>query len=1177
MARPTASSRRPRRGHSALARLGAVLLLAALLPASAVSATTATGLPKDHGRQALHERSLPLRHKASSTRATPVAVELLPARDLDGLRAAVAAVGGAVTGEVPGHLVQATVDAADLDALDAHPAVRLVRRPLLSAPDGVGDPPPFGAPAHDRRALSTGSVVGEQVQKTGADAWHAAGITGSGVTVGIIDTFSGPRWDQLAASGDVPPRPASFCQVGGQACDAWTVAGPDAVHGNAVAEVIHEMAPDAQLVVAFAATVTDTRAALQFFQSQGVSIVSRSQGAEYDGPGDGTGPWAAVADEAVAAGMLFVNSAGNAAGNAERPGSYWRGQFSDPDADGWLDFAPSDEDLPILCSGALLGFRWSDWGQGAGITDYDIAVYDSRGGPFTPDNRALASSTAENAQTGLPLDTPGYNPSVCTAGDVDYIRVFRFSPGAGTDGDILELFANQTAFGLSVNEHSASQPIADSANPGVLSVGAVDPPFGTEIGAYSSQGPSNDGRILPRISAAACVASASLAPDCFNGTSSATPVVSGAAALLASAGIGGTPAGLAGELTTRTVDRGAPGADTSFGAGELVLGPPGGSGGGSPDPADVAGCGDRWEPNDAPDTAKDFTNGWYIDGVVCHQQDLDAFLLRVEAGGQIQLDLQFSHAAGDLDVDIYFDGRFDAPVATADGSVDGEQLAYTVTESGVHHVVVYGFEGATNAYRLGMLGTPPPNDLVEFAPELLNARGEFLGSNIGATAAEGEPTPEGGVGAVVWHRWTPSADGTVVVSAAGAEAGISPVVAVFDDAGQQIDDGDPAGSIDTSSTTGPVVVQGGRSYLFAVDARSGPEGPLWGSYRLLWERLEGDFGEPLPITDPDDPSGRPPPGGTPSPDPTTDPSDEGRVAGATPVDVAVAVSQRRFPDPTSAPTAARAVLSRDDLFADSLAGAALTATGPLLFTSVDALDPATGSELQRVLPPGTEVLLLGGERALAPAIEQAVRDLGYAPRRLAGASRFETAVAIAGEVAPSGSETAALARADDWADAITGGAWAADRGIPILLAANDDYSAQSRAWIQGAGVERVVLLGGAAALQPAVESAVTADGLTALRAAGADRHGTAVEIARQLWAGTPDGWVLTNLGDASGWAYGLAAAGLSADRDHPLLGSWIDSLPEVTADFLAQRCGTQVTVIGDTSVILADVADSAEC
>src|SRR5439155_8533066 len=134
-----------------------------------------------------------------------------------------------------------------------------------------------------------------------------------------------------------------------------------------------EMAPDAQVYVASAHSASDIQAAVNYFAGQGVRILSRSLTAEYDGAGDGTGPIASVVSSAVSQGIAWFNSVGNSGGGNGTLGSYWRGGWSDPNANGILNFAPNDEAMGFFC-GFINGLRWNDWGSNK--TDYDAYVYD---------------------------------------------------------------------------------------------------------------------------------------------------------------------------------------------------------------------------------------------------------------------------------------------------------------------------------------------------------------------------------------------------------------------------------------------------------------------------------------------------------------------------------------------------------------------------------------------------------------------------------------------------------------------------------------------------------------------------------------------------------------------------------------------------------------------------------
>jgi hypothetical protein len=66
----------------------------------------------------------------------------------------------------------------------------------------------------------------------------------------------------------------------------------------------------------------------------------------------------------VSRGLALFTTAGDAgAASPSEPysGENWRGWWSDPDNDRWLNSAGTDETLGSFC-GALMGVRWSDLG-----------------------------------------------------------------------------------------------------------------------------------------------------------------------------------------------------------------------------------------------------------------------------------------------------------------------------------------------------------------------------------------------------------------------------------------------------------------------------------------------------------------------------------------------------------------------------------------------------------------------------------------------------------------------------------------------------------------------------------------------------------------------------------------------------------------------------------------------
>ena len=297
---------------------------------------------------------------------------------------------------------------------------------------------------------------------------------------------------------------------------------------------------------------------------------------------------------------------------------------------------------------------------------------------------------------------------------------------------------------------------------------------------------------------------------------------------------------------------------------------------------------------------------------------------------------------------------------------------------------------------------------------------------------------------------------------------------------------------------------------------------------------------------------------------------------------AVAMSRVTFPQQG----AAHAVLARSDGFADALSGSSLTlGVGPLLFSgSTGPLPATTRQELQRVLPPGGTVYLLGGPAALPPGVESELRVMGLRPQRLEGRNREETAVAVAKELAARRSSlgfpdpgTALLATAGDWPDAVTSGAMGAFYGIPILLTPPASLHPATAAYLRDLRPAVLYVAGGPAAVSdPTARAAVKAAGATGgSRVAGADRYGTAIELAQLFGsllerdAASVSCVVAVNVVRADGFAHALSASPLAGGYGCvmvPVDGAAGDRLPDATRIYV-YGAGVDGIVVGDVDVV----------
>lgn len=152
-----------------------------------------------------------------------------------------------------------------------------------------------------------------------ADEWHAAGYDRTGINVGVIDgSFGDIR--TASTSGGLPP----LADIGFMCHrNVATIAGcvSDGVHGTAVAEIVMDMAPGANLFIGRVSDVMhggyNVTSIVNWMVGQDVDVIVASVSPHvFEGPGDGTTPhlsgtWLDAITHAVRNNVTWVNSAGD--------------------------------------------------------------------------------------------------------------------------------------------------------------------------------------------------------------------------------------------------------------------------------------------------------------------------------------------------------------------------------------------------------------------------------------------------------------------------------------------------------------------------------------------------------------------------------------------------------------------------------------------------------------------------------------------------------------------------------------------------------------------------------------------------------------------------------------------------------------------------------------------------
>lgn len=392
----------------------------------------------------------------------------------------------------------------------------------------------------EQRLPESRNVPGEGVALTSADDWHAAGFRGAGVRIGVLDLgFAGHE----SLLGTELPDSITMERFG------WI--DEHEVHGTACAEIVHEMAPDAELVFAwYDGTDAAMGQAVEWLMDQGVHIISNSTGG-IAGPRDGSGWDSRLVDRVAGQGILWVNSSGNEAL------SHYRGTFTDSDGNGLHEFGSNDEMLGLYLgrSGRFrLILQWEDSWENAQL-DYDLYLYDVDG------NLVGASDDYQTGQSGQePLEGIG--------GQVDDAVLYATVVSAGAERAVpFDIFVVGADIAYSTPEYSVNTP-GDAI--GSLTVGAVNF-WDDSLADYSSRGPTADNRLKPEISAPTGVSGATYGQRAFDGTSSSCPHVSGASALVWQAYPSYGRDQLVDYLLNNALDLGPVGPDTGYGYGRLQL------------------------------------------------------------------------------------------------------------------------------------------------------------------------------------------------------------------------------------------------------------------------------------------------------------------------------------------------------------------------------------------------------------------------------------------------------------------------------------------------------------------------------------------------------------------------------------------------------------------------------
>jgi len=441
-------------------------------------------------------------------------------------------------------LIQARIPFDRLEDVSQLPFVKFIRLPEYSYHNQQGAIGTQGDP------VIRADIVRQQL-----------GATGTDIRVGVIS--DGMRGlSQSIASGDLPAQGVSSRSF---RADGDLNAGAE---GTAMLEIIHDVAPGATLFFANMSTSVEFIQAVNWLADEaggpnarrgtpgGVDILVEDVAFFNNGAYDGSSAVSQALSNAVSRGVAVFASVGNYAQ------SHYQGLFTDTDGDTLHEFDVSFGRARVNNAGETLNVtvrpgetivilvQWND-PFGASSNDYNLCVFSP------PDNPTSPLFCSDAIQDGHQDPTEG-------------LAMTRTAPTSGTVGIGLINFQGRAAprtfdlfvLGGIMNEFVVPDSSVPNAGDSrlVASVGAVNWQAPNAIEAFSSRGPTNDGRLKPELVApdGVSVIGAGGFPTSFFGTSASAPHVGALAALVLSVNPTLNPGALMGRLAATAIPLGAP-------------------------------------------------------------------------------------------------------------------------------------------------------------------------------------------------------------------------------------------------------------------------------------------------------------------------------------------------------------------------------------------------------------------------------------------------------------------------------------------------------------------------------------------------------------------------------------------------------------------------------------------
>ncbi|MBC2576625.1 S8 family serine peptidase [Peptostreptococcus canis] len=261
------------------------------------------------------------------------------------------------------------------------------------------------------------------------------------------------------------------------------------------------------------------------------------------------------------------------------------------------------------------------------------------------------------------------------------------------------------------------------------------------------------------------------------------------------------------------------------------------------------------------------------------------------------------------------------------------------------------------------------------------------------------------------------------------------------------------------------------------------------------------------------------------------------------------------------------IIVTDKDYPDSLSAATLSKLlkAPILLTKSNGISKDVKNEILRL--GATNSIIIGGNSSVSSNTERELRKLDSNVERISGSNRYETSSEVAKKIVSiTGSKkSAVVVSGENFSDALTASSMAARDDMPILLVQHNKIPDQIRRVLSDLNIDETFIVGGYSSVGKDIESGV----FMKKRLYGANRYETALNVMKFAYPDAEKMFIATgeNFADA------LVIGGIAAIQKAPIQLVSSKNMSNSIVNTIAKKNIKEMIVVGGENSVSDLIVD----